>query len=168
VPPCRFLIEKVQIITMPTSKKPKPAAKKHVAKPKAKPKKTVKPKPLTAAEKEEKKRSDWEINNELISEAFFNSILKNKKFPTYAGIGKQLSLDEKTIRRHLQEEDMFEDLKIKMRAIKNKALLTLSMKAIKGESHHWTRLFFEVTDEIKAKDNNITIFINGKKAGASD
>lgn len=154
---------------MATSKKPTKTAKKVLPKKIASKKQAKsKPKRLTAAQKEEKKRSDWEINNELISEAFFNSILKNKKFPTYAGIARHLNLDEKTIRRHLHEEDMFEDLKVKMRAIKNKALLTLSMKAIKGDSHHWTRLFFEVTDEIKSKDNNITIFINGKKAGAGN
>ena len=115
-----------------------------------------------------KRNKDWEVNNELISEAFFKSILKNKKFPTYAAIGKELKLSEKTVRRHLQDDEMFEDLKIKMRSIKNKALMTLAMKAIKGESHHWTRLFFEVTDEIKAKDNNITNFINGKQAGAGN
>jgi AcrR family transcriptional regulator len=115
-----------------------------------------------------KRNRDWEVNNELISEAFFNSILKNKKFPTYAAIAKQLGMNERTVRRHLQDEEMFEDLKVKMRAIKNKALLTLAMKAIKGDSHHWTRLFFEVTDEIKNKDSNITIFINGKPAGASN
>ena len=154
---------------MATPKKPKPTSKKKaVAKPKKQVKKIIKPKPLTKEEKEEKKRADWEMNNELISEAFFSSILKNKRFPTYTGIARQLGLDEKTIRRHLQDEGMFEDLKLKMRAIKNKALLTLSMKAIKGDSHHWTRLFFEVTDEIKSKDNNITIFINGKKAGAGN
>ena len=115
-----------------------------------------------------KRKKDWEVNNELISEAFFKSILKNKKFPTYQAIARELNLSEKTVRRHLQDTDMFEDLKVKMRAIKNKAMLTLAVKAIKGESHHWTRLFFEVTDEIKAKDNNITIFINGKQAGAGN
>jgi predicted transcriptional regulator len=115
-----------------------------------------------------KRNKDWEVNNELISEAFFNSILKNKKFPTYSAIAKQLNLSEKTVRRHLQDDEMFEDLKVKMRAIKNKALLTLGMKAIKGDNVNWTRLFFEVTDEIKSKDSNITIFINGKQAGASN
>ena len=115
-----------------------------------------------------KRNKDWEVNNELISEAFFKSILKNKKFPTYQAIARELNLSEKTVRRHLQDTDMFEDLKVKMRAIKNKAMLTLAVKAIKGESHHWTRLFFEVTDEIKSKDNNITIFINGKQAGAGN
>ena len=115
-----------------------------------------------------KRKKDWEVNNELISEAFFKSILKNKKFPTYQAIARELNLSEKTVRRHLHDTDMFEDLKVKMRAIKNKAMLTLAVKAIKGESHHWTRLFFEVTDEIKSKDNNITIFINGKQAGAGN
>lgn len=125
-------------------------------------------KATSKAKGETKRNKDWEVNNELISEAFFKSILKNKKFPTYQAIARELNLSEKTVRRHLQDTDMFEDLKVKMRAIKNKAMLTLAVKAIKGESHHWTRLFFEVTDEIKSKDNNITIFINGKQAGAGN
>lgn len=119
-----------------------------------------------APAKKKPKNNDWEMNNELISEAFFNSIIKNKKFPTYAGIARQLGLNEKTVRRHLSETGMFEDLKIKMNALKDKALLTLAIKAIKGDSHHWTRLFFEVTEEIKPKDNTTTIIINGKKVSA--
>lgn len=136
-------------------------------KPKPKPKRKTLPNKAEEAEAE-KRNKDWEINNELISEAFFKSILKNKKFPTYQSIAEELGLNEKTVRRHLQDDEMFEDLKIKMRAIKNKALLTLGIKAIKGDSHHWTRLFFEVTDEIKSKDSNITIFINGKQPGANN
>jgi predicted transcriptional regulator len=134
----------------------------------AKPRKKPQPKQTAEELAKEKRNKDWEVNNELISEAFFTSILKNKKFPTYAAIAKQLGLNEKTVRRHLQDDEMFEDLKVKMRAIKNKALLTLAVKAIKGDSHHWTRLFFEVTDEIKSKENNITITINGKKVGANN
>ena len=106
------------------------------------------------------------MNNELISEAFFTAVVKNRKFPTYEGLAKTLGLNEKTVRRHLQDEEMFEDLKVKLRALKNKALLTLAIKAIKGDSHHWSRLFFEVTDEVKSKDNSVTVYINGKKAGA--
>jgi predicted transcriptional regulator len=127
----------------------------------------AKTKQSAEAKAKARRNKDWEVNNELISDAFFNSILKNKKFPTYAAIAKQLGLNEKTVRRHLQDEEMFEDLKVKMRAIKNKALLTLGMKAIKGDNVNWTRLFFEVTDEIKSKENNITIFINGKQAGGN-
>lgn len=119
-----------------------------------------------AITEDEKKRRDWEMNNELISEAFFTAVVKNRKFPTYEGLAKTLGLNEKTVRRHLQDEEMFEDLKVKLRALKNKALLTLAIKAIKGDSHHWSRLFFEVTDEVKSKDNSLTIYINGKKAGA--
>jgi len=116
---------------------------------------------------EEKRRREWEINNELISEAFFKSILENKKFPTYESIAQKLKINERTVRRHLQENEMFEDLKLKLRALKNKALLTLAVKAIKGESHHWTRLFFEVTDDVKKEDKTITININGKKVGSN-
>lgn len=130
---------------------------------------TKRKKPIKQREEdaEEKKRKDWEINNELISEAFFSSILKDKKFPSYTALAKKLNLNEKTVRRHFQEHEMFEDLKIKLRALKDKALLTLAVKAIKGDSHHWSRLFFEVTDEVKSKDSNLTIYINGKRAGAS-
>jgi hypothetical protein len=118
----------------------------------------------------EKKSREWEINNELISEAFFTSILKNKKFPTYQSIATQLHLSVKTVQRHLQEDEMFEDLKTKLKALKNKALLTLALKAIKGDSHHWSRLFFEVTDDVKDKnkDSSVTIYINGKPAGAQN
>lgn len=118
---------------------------------------------------DEKKRREWEINNELISEEFFSSVLKNKKFPTYQSIATKLGLNEKTVRRHLQDDEMFQDLKIKLRALKNKALLTLAIKAIKGDSHQWSRLFFEVTDEVKKTDDkNITININGKKVSAGN
>jgi hypothetical protein len=112
---------------------------------------------------EEKRRKDWETNNELISEAFFTAVVTHKKFPTYESLAKKLKLDERTVRRHLGDDEMFQDLKVKLRALKNKALLTLAIKAIKGDSHHWSRLFFEVTDEVKEKDQNITININGKK-----
>jgi hypothetical protein len=149
---------------MATNKKPV-AKKKAAPKKKAATKKKPQRKP-TKVDAAEKKRRDWEIHNDLISEAFFTSILKNKKFPTYQSIANQLDLDVKTVQRHLKDDEMFEDLKVKLNALKSKALLTLAMKAIKGDSHHWTRLFFEVTEEVKGKDNNITIFINGKPAGA--
>lgn len=116
------------------------------------------------SDKKEKKRRDWEVNNELIGDAFFEYIFKYKKFPTYEGLGRTLKLDEKTIRRHLNEDAMFEDLKVKMRALKSKALITLGIKAMKGDSHHWTRLFFEVTDEVGSKDRSVIININGKRA----
>lgn len=155
---------------MATAKKAAPKAAKPKPKTPAKKKAVArKPTPAEAEEKKQEKRNrQWEINNELISDAFFKSILANKKFPTYQAIATKLGLDEKTVRRHLQETEMFEDIKLKMKALKDKAMLTLAVKAIKGESHHWTRLFFEVTDEIKGKDNNITIFINGKPAGAGN
>lgn len=150
---------------MATAKKAAPKA----AKPKSSPKKKV---PTKRAKKqavdEFKRNRQWEINNDLISDAFFKAILANKKFPTYQAIATKIGLDEKTVRRHLQETEMFQDIKDKMKALKDKALLTLAVKAIKGESHHWTRLFFEVTDEIKGKDTNMTIIINGKPAGASN
>lgn len=117
--------------------------------------------PIESAE--DKKRKDWEINNELISEAFFSSVLKNKKFPTYTALAKQLGMNECTIRRHLKDEDMFDELKVKLRALKNKALLTVAIKAIKGDDVNWAKLFFEVTDEVKDKESSITININGKK-----
>lgn len=126
--------------------------------------KTTSKKQQRSDEEDDKRRSDWEVNNELISQEFFTSILRNKKFPTYVALAKKLKMDERTVRRHFQDNDMFEDLKIKLRALKDKALLTLAVKAVKGESHHWSRLFFEVTDEVKDKDQNITIYINGKKA----
>lgn len=151
---------------MSTPKKPaKKAAKKKVVK---KPVKKAAPK-QSKQTPEEKRRAEWEVNNQLISEAFFASVLKNKKFPTYISIAKTVKLDEKTVRRHLQDTNMFEDLLIKMRALKDKALLTLAIKAIKGDSHHWTKLFFEVMGEITPAENvvihddSITININGKK-----
>lgn len=130
-------------------------------------KKAAKKKSKPSVSAEEKRRADWEINNELISEAFFTAVVRHRKFPTYQALANKLKLDEKTVRRHLSDDEMFQDLKIKLRALKNKAMLTLAVKAIKGESHHWSRLFFEVTDEVKSKDQNLTIYINGKKAGAS-
>ena len=126
-------------------------------------KKPIRKKQRRNVKPDDKRRTDWEINNELISEAFFSAVVRKKKFPTYESLARQLKLDEKTIRRHLQDDEMFQDLKVKLRALKNKALLTLAIKAIKGDSHHWSRLFFEVTDEVKDKDQNITININGKK-----
>lgn len=128
---------------------------------------TAKPRKQTAKQPEtedDKKRRDWEINNELISEAFFTSVLKNKKFPTYTALAKQLGMNECTIRRHLKDEAMFDELKIKLRALKNKALLTVAINAIKGKDVNWAKLFFEVTDEVKDKEQSVTIFINGKKA----
>lgn len=115
-----------------------------------------------AVSKNDKRKVDWEHNNEIISEAFFSLVLQKKKYPTYKAIAEKTGLSIKTVERHLKDSDMFEDLKIKMRALKDKALLTLAVKAIKGESHHWSRLFFEVMDEVKAKDTDINITINGK------
>lgn len=113
---------------------------------------------------DKKFRADWEMNNELISEAFFNYVLRQKKFPTYAQIAKAVNLNEKTVRRHFTETDMFQDMKSKLNALKNKALMTLAMKAIKGESHHWSRLFFEVTDEVKKpNETGTTIIIQGNR-----
>lgn len=134
------------------------------ARPKSKPAK----RPPDAEESEEdRKRRDWEINNELISEEFYSHVLKYKKFPTYSALAKKLNLNEKTIRRHLAEAEMFDDLKVKLRALKNKALLTLAVKAMKGDNVNWSRLFFEVTEDVKKQEEKVvTIYINGKKATA--
>lgn len=128
---------------------------------------TKKAKPVVKETEEEKIRKDWEANHELISEAFFAAVLSKKKLPSYEYLAKQTKLSSKTIMRHLKDGDMFEDMKIKLNALKDKALLTLAVKAINGDSHHWARLFFEVTEEVKTKDNNITIYVNGKPVGAT-
>lgn len=116
------------------------------------------------------KRSDWEINNELISDAFFKEVITHKKFPTYAKIAKITNLNPKTVERHLRgyiddngkERTIFEDLKVKMAALKDKVMFTLAIKAIEGKDPQWMKLFFEVTTEEKPKDNSgTTIIING-------
>ena len=148
------------------------AIKKKAAKKKSVVKKTTKKKSVTTKtvappmSEDEKRRADWEVNNELISEAFFTSILRNKKFPTYQSIADKLGLDVKTVQRHLKDDEMFDELKIKMRALSNKAFLTLGIKAMQGTSHHWSRLFFEVMDEVKGKDQTPVVVNNN--GGMSD
>ncbi len=107
----------------------------------------------TAEEAEFRKRqTDWEINQELISTAYFKYILKNKKYPTYAKLAKELNLNERTIRRHLQETDLFGDLKLKLSALREQSLLAIGIKAIQGKSVAWSKLFHEIVDSIGDED----------------
>lgn len=111
---------------------------------------------------EEKRRMDWEVNNDLISSKFLKLVLATKKFPTYKRLATELNISVKTVQRHFDDEEMFDELRKKMRILREKAYLTLAVKAMQGKSHQWSRLFFEVTDEIKTKENSLTININGK------
>jgi DNA-binding CsgD family transcriptional regulator len=135
--------------------KPQKAAKKKPnKKPNKKPAATPPPPAEDLPTEDEKKRIDWEINNELISKEFFEVLIKKQKMPTYVEIAKKLNMNERTVRRHFADTKMFDDMKTRMQAVKEKVLLTLSVKAIKGESHHFVRLFFEVVDGLGNKDKN--------------
>ena len=125
--------------------------------------KAVRKKKETALNDEEKRRRDWELRDELISSAFFNYVLKHKKIPTYVSLAKQLQMSERTIRRHLQESEAMDDMQLKLRALRNRALLTVGIKAIKGDNVNWARLFLEMTADDKENEGNVIhINIGGK------
>lgn len=125
--------------------------------------------PPEEVESFEKRQKQWEVNHELICEAFFSYVLKYKKYPTYTKLAKQTNLNEKTIRRHLQDTDTFGDLKLKLKAMSERSLITIGIKAVKGESVAWSKLFHEIVDGVGGdRSNTITININGKRVGAND
>jgi hypothetical protein len=100
-----------------------------------------------------KRQSSWEVNQELISTAYFKYILKNKKYPTYTKLAAELKLSERTIRRHLQDTDIFGDMKLKLSALREQSLLAIGIKAIQGKSVAWSKLFHEIVDNIGDEDN---------------
>lgn len=84
----------------------------------------------------------------MIQEAFYNHLYENRKFPTYDVIAKQLDMNEKTIRRHLKEMDVFSDLKLKLKLMTEKSLITIGVKAAQGEGVGWNKLFHELVDKV--------------------
>jgi hypothetical protein len=104
-----------------------------------------------------KRQADWEINQELISTAYFKYILKNKKYPTYAKLAKEVNLCDRTVRRHLKETDLFGDMKLKLSALREQSLLTIGIKAIQGKSVAWSKLFHEIVDGVDEDDNKKTL-----------
>lgn len=49
-------------------------------------------------------------------------------------------MNEKTIRRHLKEMDVFSDLKLKLKLMTEKSLITIGVKAAQGEGVGWSEL----------------------------
>lgn len=111
---------------------------------------------------DKRRRLDWEVNHELISQAFFDLVAKEKKFPSHVSIAKATGLSIETIKRHLNDEEAFEEMNKKLRAIKDRALMTLAAKAMKGESVQWMRLFFDVVDGLD-KGGSTSIEVKGVK-----
>jgi len=73
-------------------------------------------------------------------------VVKYKKYPTYTAIARECGLHRKTVARHFEEKTMFDDMKKRLLAVQDKALLTLISKALSGENAQWMRLFFEVVN----------------------
>lgn len=132
--------------------KPKAKVKKKKVIPKAKliPDEELPEDQITEDEKqlraEEKKRADWEFNNEAISAAFLDMCLTSKKFPTYAAIAKRCNISERTVRRHFEKASILGDQTQKLQVLRDRSLLTIAVKAIKGDNVHWNRLFHEIID----------------------
>lgn len=115
--------------------------------PKAKrtPKKPVKTKP-DELDSDDQRRMDWEVNHESISTAFYDAVLKKKKMPTYTDLARITNLSLKTIQRHFEDPEILNQSRSKVRALRDKALLTVAIKAISGSNVQWARLFLETTE----------------------
>lgn len=93
---------------------------------------------------EENKRSTWDFNNEAICESFMRLMKKNKRFPTYAGIAKDVGLNERTIRRHFEKGDILGSQIKKIKMLQDQSIITVAMKAIAGEDVQWNKLLHEI------------------------
>ena len=74
--------------------------------------------------------------------------LKGKKFPSYAQIAKEVNLDERTVRRHFEQAKSLGDQTQKIQVLRDRSLLTIAVKAIKGEGVEWNRLLHQITDGV--------------------
>lgn len=97
----------------------------------------------------EKKRADWERNNIAISAFFLKACMKkNAKMPSYAQIAAGCGINERTVRRHFEQSKIFGDQTQKIQMLRDQSLLTIAVKAIKGEAVEWNRLLHQIVDGI--------------------
>lgn len=136
------------------------ATKKHIQKKSRKPKAKsldefvnpdINPVLTKEQELEHKRRIDWQLNNDVIGQAFFQHILKNKKFPTYTALARATRFNERTIRRHFENSDILGDQELMMKSLRDKSLMTIAVKAMQGKSVVWNRLFHEIVDGLGSK-----------------
>lgn len=106
----------------------------------------VVPHELTEDEQNHAKRLDWEVNHEAITTAFYSILVKKKRMPTYTEIAAQIGLSTKTIARHFEDPEILESARVKLRALRDRALITVAVKAISGKSVWWSKLFLDATE----------------------
>lgn len=66
--------------------------------------------------------------------------------PTYTEIAGLTDLSTKTIQRHFEDPQILYASSVKLRALRDKAMLTVAIKAVGGKSVAWAKLFLEATE----------------------
>ena len=96
------------------------------------------------------RRTDWEVNDQLISQTFAELLLKNGKMPTYAAIGRELGIDEKKVERHLKEVDFTKRFQ-KFRSASDKVLINLFKQCATGKNPLMIKLWLELFEGLGEK-----------------
>lgn len=128
-------------------------------------KKTVKPKPKIKRKPKTKpaippRRSDWVVNDELITATYTRLLFTKVEVPSYEDIAAELKIDVSTVKRHIKEMDMEERLK-KFQMATGRVLQNVFKKAL-GKNPHWARLWMESVEGIGSKKKVEVTGANGK------
>lgn len=89
-----------------------------------------------------KSRMDWEVNDQLICDKFFELMMLKKKMPTYVEIAEAIGCNEKTVERHVNDIS-FEDRFKKFRLASDKVIINLLKNAAIGKNDKMIRLWLE-------------------------
>lgn len=113
--------------------------------------------------KMEKMRRDKEYNQAIISSAYSELLVEKKKLPSMKAIAEKCGINEKTVKRHLEDFD-FEEYMIKFRAGSEMVMLNLFKQAATGNSEKMIRLYLESVGLLKRK---LDITTNGKQINST-
>lgn len=112
-----------------------------------------------------KRKRDYRINDEMISQKFADLLLKGQKMPTYAEIAKELGVSSKTIERHIKDMN-FDKRFSKFKSVSDRVVMNIFKQAATGKNHHFARLWLELMEGL-GQNKKIDVTTKGESINAA-
>lgn len=99
-----------------------------------------------------KRNKTWEENNQIIEDAYFRLLEKNKRIPTYKILSEETKISFVTLQKHLKELS-YNQLKPYFRPMTKKILQRLSVQALKSGNAKEVKLYMQLIEDYREKSD---------------